>query len=180
MEEDGTPFSGRNNSCVVTIIDDESEGNIGFLDTVVTGNPVDNSLKVTLQRQDGTAGVASVCVTTTQRSKLIERGMNLAKQTVDYSSLREYPVVFGDCQQEATFYVPLPDNSFKDQNGYHMKSGEPVYFALELSDPRRCKLSKRSQCLVKIAPDTEAWKKYDARMEILRYYLYIRNPNYLD
>jgi len=76
--------------------------------------------------------------------------------------------------------VNTPNNSFKDQHGHHLKSGESVYFAMELTQPSRCTLSKRSQCLVNMAPDEAAWKKYDERMEILRYYLYIRNPNYFD
>ena len=48
LEEDGTPFSDKNSKCVVTIIDDESEGNIGFVDTEIHANPMHDSVKVTL------------------------------------------------------------------------------------------------------------------------------------
>ena len=67
------------------------------METEVRADPMHPRLKITLQRQDGTAGIASVHVTTTLRSRLIEPHMNLAVQTVDYSGMTDQLVVFEDC-----------------------------------------------------------------------------------
>ena len=94
-------------------------------------------------------------------------------------------MVFLDCQKEASFTIDTPGSSLRDENGALPKKHEPVCFVLEMTDarpsgPHGVSLSKRRECLVKIAPDEEAWRKYDQRLEILRYYLQLRNPSYFD
>ena len=68
----GTQLPGKNTIATVTIIDDDTPGYIGFEGVEVKATPEQGFLKVTLRRDGGASGDATVNVTTTFRSKLLE------------------------------------------------------------------------------------------------------------
>ena len=51
-------------------------------------------------------------------------------------------VYFADCQTEVEVIIPVPPVSSLQC---------PIYFALELTEPAKCDLTRRQHCLVKLA-----------------------------
>ena len=138
-ETDATLIHGK---ATVEIIDSEGPGVLGFMSEVVEVSPRDEHIKVKVRRSLGANGeVSCLIVASTLHDKLRNKWTcDFAAQSPMYEFQEE--VYFADCQTEVEVIVPLPPR--------HLALFKPTYFALELTEPAKCRLTRRQHCLVKI------------------------------
>ena len=106
-------MEGFDTECVVTILDEDKPGNIGFKERFRTVKRKDDVVYVELERTDGSDG-AIKCVANTVNDVEKLPGKRQAEENVDFIPLHNVPVEFGNNVVSVRLKIEMPDCEEKD------------------------------------------------------------------
>ena len=139
-------LSGDDTHCVVTILDEDRPGIIGFKQRFVEVRRKDKVALVYLERLDGSDGKINCLVRTVNKGP---GGVskNQGEPDKDYVQINQR-YDFEHNVTEVPIKVEMPDCSEQDQD-------DVITFGLEISEalPEGVKISKKNICFIDIHPD---------------------------
>lgn len=103
-----TLLDGADTECVVTILDEDRPGNIGFKERFVTVRRKDQFAYIDLERMDGSDGDIS-CLATTLNDTEILPGKRQARENLDFVPLNNFEVEFKSNVVSVRITVEMPD-----------------------------------------------------------------------
>ena len=142
-------LEGADTECIVTILDEDKPGFIGFKERFVTVNRVDGYVFVELERVDGADGDISCLVTTINDVELLP-GKKAAVADTDFVPMENQQVDFPHNSISTRIRIEMPDcvDSIDEEDA------DVVSFAVHIHDPspEGVRLSRKNICFIDIMP----------------------------
>lgn len=160
-KETGKRLSGDDTQTRITILDEDSPGVIGFEVTNLSVSKNAETLDITLKRTKGSDGKISCNLNTEKLNKEEESEMN-AKSNIDFSPLKDYPVVFDSGEISKTVQITLLNSDGVDGEKTAPADEEEEItekmFKIILSKPgsENFKISSKNVCIVTILQESDA------------------------
>lgn len=145
-------MEGADTECVVTILDEDKPGFVGFKERFVTVNRRDAVVYVELERQDGADGDISCYATTINDVELLP-GKVAAVSGKDFVPVENMQVEFPHNSVSARIKIEMPDCT--DKSDIEEEHLDTVSFAIHIHEPSPdgVKLSKKNICFIDIEPE---------------------------
>jgi len=142
-------LEGENTECVVTILDDDKPGSIGFPERFKTIQKGSKDAFIVIKRFDGSAGNIS-CIVNTINDHDVVPGKRTAAAYKDFVPIKMKKIEFGPNEVEYKLKIEMPNKDVDEE--VDLGVDDTVSFAVQLSEPypKGVKLSKRSTLFVDI------------------------------
>lgn len=163
-EVDQEVLPGADTECIITILDEDKPGNIGFKERFVTVKRKDEFAFIEVERIDGSDGDIN-CKAETINDVDILPGKRQAVEHKDFVPFKGEEIEFKKNEVSMRIKVEMPDceeeTPVDDDEG---EGGDVVSFAIKLYDPfpEAVKLSRKDTCFIDIEPNNS---EEDIRME---------------
>ena len=148
-------LEGTDTECVVTILDEDKPGFVGFKERFVTVNRRDAYVFVELERLDGSDGDISCYATTIVDVELLP-GKVAAISGKDFIPLENMQVEFPHNSVSARLKIEMPDCT--DKSDIAEEDLDTVSLAVHIHDPAPdgVKLSRKNICFIDIEPENSS------------------------
>jgi len=186
--EKGGRLEGDDTRCMITILDEDQPGVLGFENKTLKVRKKDKFAYVKVVRTEGADGEISCWVKTLVLSEVT----NQAAEFTDFLPVDER-LVFGHCETEKMIKIELSQtaqmegleedtkkedaedfNSSKNESSEDDEEEQMLVFSLKLDkpEPSGTKLAKKQECFVQIVSDSEESSKEDKlQQKMLEYIL---------
>ena len=167
-------LDGNDTECVVTILDEDRPGNIGFKEGEIEVRRKEASVLIELERYDGSDGNIS-CLATTVNDVDILPGKRQAIENKDFVPFVNQEVEFKSNVVSVRLEVMMPDCSISENNSQEEEEQDTVSFAIKIHDPspEGVRLSRKVFCIINIEPDNteEELKIQKEREQMIDYFV---------
>jgi len=155
-DEASKKIPGDDTECTVTILDEDTPGEIGFAERNISVKRKDKMVTVPLKRYKGSDGTVS-CFISTINDAAIVPGNKAAVENVDFEPIKMQKIEFKANEVEQKIEIMMPDCEGDGEN-VDPEEADVVSFALKLSDPlpNGVDLNKKFICFISIEATDEA------------------------
>ena len=163
-------LEGADTECVVTILDEDKPGFIGFKERFITVNRKDAYIFVELERLDGADGDIQCSCTTINDVELLP-GKQAAVADKDFIPFENQVIEFPHNSISTRIRIEMPDC----EDSIQEEDMDIVSFAVHIHDPapEGVRISRKNICFIDIEPENtkEDVKAKEERKKMIDYFV---------